>query len=1028
MENEEISCQLKDFSEISIKDIKIVEDQVIIKGKSHDISSNKNIIFVKHLDLQYNSKILGFKAYQMKNVYIIGLSRVEIYEIIEEMYQHCISRIPRLEKIFERKLDIRHLKLTRKDLPYIEVYSTELLDQTVNLGNIKLGHNKIIQIEGKPGVGKSHLVNHIEIDDYDIIYRFWISNQDTDYRNRLEFNNFLFDLSKSLFNDLVFRSMDKIISKLDETSRLLIIDGLDHVENYNYEQLNLFINFLNHNWENAKIIIFTRPLRIETGWKKICLSNWNFNQVEIYLDKMLMISDYTVVMQIYKISKGYPIIVNYLGKHYSKFKSIPKLETINDLNEYYDQLTRRVRVKSALTIFLCTKSYLMISEIKLLLSDPLLCETINEFLNDYPYLFEVRLNRVSLIHDSFNTFIRESIPQYSSLLEPIYNKVYESLIKEESRFQSRFGLFELLPEQKLYIIKKYANIDCFNNALKKCIDFEALRNFYLEIRNEIYRIPPNALTLEEYYDIGLILNIVSRDHFSTLNGFLYTYVQALIFNGYTIEDITSSEFLFGMFYYIEENNIDVLLRMTSDNNYSIDDYYTNFLNDIKVEKLFFKHLECQMTMNNSMRAFLSKEGNYHEYLIELLVNIYINGTDISEIKELEGAIRSFIDDKDVCSAEKRIETFMTKHKMNTTFIRHTLIQVSNKLNALGIINVKNKYIDKSLAALIEIYKNEGSFDLREHILNYLRLSIFQSRKIDIESISSYFAMYYMRKDYTVVNVDTALIVFEKCGFISPEVSLEIIIDVQNLSEKGIRHILHNYVNSCDTSIIKRMRRKYDLKDLNVRWLELPVTHIEMLGRQEFVNLLYHEMERRYIYSYIEYDDIENVLNSKYKNLALDYIKWSGKSLRFNSKNAKTKIISEYGINVEYHNEEESYTSKSHKKKLLEGILTDDAAYLIKDNNLSLDEVASCNDGNYCTLAELNLFKEFESKVVTQDMQSILHKALNGKIKSIDMYCNLYYFVGNMLKLLDKYDCNVDWNKLYNSFMTYIEISLLRKYE
>ena len=36
-----------------------------------------------------------------------------------------------------------------------------------------------------------------------------------------------------------------------------------------------------------------------------------------------------------------------------------------------------------------------------------LADVIKEFIEDHPYLFNMEINRISLIHDSFNTFLRE---------------------------------------------------------------------------------------------------------------------------------------------------------------------------------------------------------------------------------------------------------------------------------------------------------------------------------------------------------------------------------------------------------------------------------------------------------------------------------------------------------------------------------------------------------------------------------------------------------------------------------------------
>lgn len=85
---------------------------------------------------------------------------------------------------------------------------------------------------------KSHLVSEFE-DKYEnpLIYRFHIGNDDLYKDNRVVFYNFLQNLSCELFKNSSLHSQEEIIQKLEESDRILLIDGLDHVENYRKDQL-----------------------------------------------------------------------------------------------------------------------------------------------------------------------------------------------------------------------------------------------------------------------------------------------------------------------------------------------------------------------------------------------------------------------------------------------------------------------------------------------------------------------------------------------------------------------------------------------------------------------------------------------------------------------------------------------------------------------------------------------------------------------------------------------------------------------
>lgn len=50
-------------------------------------------------------------------------------------------------------------------------------------------------------------------------------------------------------------------------------------------------------------------------------------------------------------------------------------------------------------------------------------------------------------------------------------------------------------------------------------------------------------------------------------------------------------------------------------------------------------------------------------------------------------------------------------------------------------------------------------------------------------------MYHERKDYSVINLDVALKVYEEIGFLTEFESIHLIVFVQSMSEKGISNLL-----------------------------------------------------------------------------------------------------------------------------------------------------------------------------------------------------------------------------------------------
>ncbi|GAH65327.1 unnamed protein product, partial [marine sediment metagenome] len=256
---------------------------------------------------------------------------------------------------------------------------------------------------------KSHLVNCLTKEyKNNILYRFWISNQDKDYNERLIYDNFISNISKELFRDFVFRSEEDIIQKISDEEKILIIDGFDHIENYNNKELEQYITFINKLKDKCKSIILSRPLKIKLNWKKQVLENWTKDQTFKVLDELYHITDYSICSEIFTITMGYPILVRYISEHYKIFKKIPLMKELKNIEDFYNELIKNVNIKKALSLFISSRSFYMKSEISEFLEDEF-SDVVNEFISSYPYLFEIKLNRITLFHDSFNTYLRNCI-------------------------------------------------------------------------------------------------------------------------------------------------------------------------------------------------------------------------------------------------------------------------------------------------------------------------------------------------------------------------------------------------------------------------------------------------------------------------------------------------------------------------------------------------------------------------------------------------------------------------------------------
>ena len=159
--SEVIQFQIKDFEDIKFNDLKIQENKVIMKGhKPLELSSKQNIIFFRNISFKSNEEILNFPSYKLaNNVSIISLSRTQIDKKIDDLYVNNPRRRNEIDSFFNTTLDKRIWEISRESLPQLKVFITELQEESVTISHKLLKFDKLLLIEGKPGIGKSHFVN-----------------------------------------------------------------------------------------------------------------------------------------------------------------------------------------------------------------------------------------------------------------------------------------------------------------------------------------------------------------------------------------------------------------------------------------------------------------------------------------------------------------------------------------------------------------------------------------------------------------------------------------------------------------------------------------------------------------------------------------------------------------------------------------------------------------------------------------------------------------------------------------------------
>lgn len=581
---------------------------------------------------------------------------------------------------------------------------------------------------------------------------------------------------------------------------------------------------------------------------------------------------------------------------------------------------------------------------------------------------------------------------------------------------------------KIEIIKKYVSITYFQKILGSCIDFEALRTFYKQIRESLTELEADKFDIVEYYNLSLIVNITARDHISTINEFLYTYVKSILFHGYGDDDITSSEHLFCMYYYYKTGDATLLHNLTSDEHYDTENFYQKLEYDVWMEEDYFSRHLNPLKKTEYLKRFLNQDFSVDtlEYVPHVLANLYLHKTKIKELKGLQNAIRIYLDTDEnlgVYTLEKALQQFRNVSiHLSSLFLENA----KDIILSLGKDFFPNEYHLGSLQELILKNSSHGSFIVWPKALNYIRLSLYEKRKIDLSSVGNFFVMYGKRKDYTVINIEEALKTFEDKGLINVNKSIEIIVFAQSMSEKGIRHLLSSYIELHSPEIISTLLQKCHPDWYQITWFDLSNDFINHFPNRLFEYAMKEQLLKWNRYSReIDFKDIQNVFWSNRKTELIEILKLLKYRIRILTDHPSAKELHKLECPlISFEPDDESKYFKTNEERYDQGILDSDSIDFIKEKKLKVEDIAGYTNGNYSVFTDLGIYNAYDKKHVKENASLIIHNALIGKIQSINMLASLFHFPGNVPKFLDEYDIEVDFKELYRSFMIFLDVSLL----
>ena len=1019
--NKNYRVQVKNYPNTKLDDILISGDSVKIKGNSNDYNQEENNVLIINTDqIQTDSDFMGFQSTIINGIIIVPLTPNKVQELLDEMFSTESREIQIIQFAFSL-ISSSRFEINEEELPKVIRMSLDLSEKTVlirkPIDTVKKG---ILWIYGKPGVGKSHYVEEL-IQKYSdaIVYRFWTDPQDERLTKRLQFDTFLDDVALVVFNSPKSYTQEELIEEIISQENIMIIDGLDHVENYNQKEIQLFIEFLDR-LKETRIVVLSRPLKASVKWASMELINWNFDETALYLAMAHNICDYKVTKQIFEVTDGYPIITYFIAEHYLIYKEINITPGVDSIFRYYDILLENIPVKSLLTIFATNNSFFLESELTNIFEESFMIDTIMDFIRAYPYLFKRTLNRISLIHDSFNTYLRNHITGYPELEGKVNRFVQNSLLSGNINFMSRLSSFELSEDFYKEILLMYSQIDNFSALLKRTLDFNSITSFYGQLQKLLEK-REGVLDLYHYYSFTLIYQMANRNDLIGYDGLVY---QLLVYmnDHFIIEDeLFSSGMMWRTYTFLKLEAEASYQKYLADSMYDsnkLDDLYETLYD----EKFYFEKREKLPSYTETLKKLENNDlyqFDKQDILIRHMVRVWVN----QDQEDFYFRILDEYFNNDEELAMNQLRSIVEKYDIEGRWSARILSSVNYQLFELGRLKEKNIFYGKTLEELIKESALNGSFDAAEHAKSFIRLANHENMQIDIYSVNRVWAMYYNRKDYSVYTLDAALRVFEKFGYLDEFESIGIIRKVMNQSEKGIRHLLESYIDMGDESLIYKLEQvgafydsDFPVDIFNLMPEKIDCIDVKHIDRRVYEIISYHRYGK-----IIEYDDIIKPLSSKYCSRILDAIAYYDYKIFGLIKDEEIEeMIIERGIEL-IKKEQEVNTEYIPFKH---GCIHESDINYINDNKIGYLEVSRYSDGWYSCLPFVDLYSSYDMNEIKQNYLKIIHHAIFARVSDREYIGNWNLLLGNIPRFVEKYNIDINWDMMYEILNWFLKESLI----
>lgn len=1009
--------QVKNYPQTALTDITVSGNALTIKGNINEFNPDDHNILIVNTDLIATDDIfMGLDCIKQNDVIIIPLTIEQLAQKLDTMFESEIRELQIIHKADDITENAK-FKISIEELPELIQMSTDLESKTIILRNppVDFPHN-ITFIEGKPGVGKSHFVNEIcENNPDSIVYRFWTGSQDPNQNKRLHFDKFISELGLKVYHSPKKVYINELVEYIQKKDILLIIDGLDHIENYNPQQFDQFINFIDL-LKETRTIVLSRPLKNPITWNKTTLLDWTFDQTRIYLEVAHDISNYSIQSRIFHLSGGYPIITYFLAEEYKLSHHINISSPIIGINEYYDKLfNNQDKPSSAIGIFAAGSCFFTWTELKSFFADPEVYEVIQEFISLHPYLFKIVANRVSLIHDSLNTYLRTKIKSVSYRCKQTIGIIRESLLNGSIEYMARMESFSFDNSFYELMLKKYSKAAEFKKLLLSTRDYDSISSLYNQLQ-KVLESYPKTLDIYELYSFALLYQIATRNDLIGCDSLVYQMLLYLRSHGDIETSIFSSGYIWQVYLICKGEN-ELANQYLAGQNIDSRRIY-DIIDHINYDDTFFEKKDKITTYTDLIKILAEEDLPFKkgDALEDYLISVWIHGTSTDKYFD---EFHNYVAEREThCPT---LQEDMVQYGLDRFYVNRAITSAKYTLHELGFFNENNKFRRDSLYNLILSNAPDGSFSVEQLVASYLKLANHESRSVDIENLAYWWSMYFNRKDYSVFTIDEALLVFENKGLINWKQSFKIISKLMEQSEKGISHLLTHYINQKGSPYISYLNKTgyFQSKNCLINFWNLdPEAYLSFNDLDVFLQVM-KLLQTHYHSKTISGSDIRNICYSIHRNLVLSTIKKYDYSII----SADQDLIPILAINNIKYSPAETKEVEPYIPFRYDCLHEDDFPY-IAEKKLDFLEVAQYADGWHSCLPFIDVFSLYPIEDIQKNFTLIIHTSMVARVADNSFIGSWFKLLGNIPSFLLKYKIDIDWNRMYSIFNDFMDLSLI----